>query len=439
MMLSINSYLENNSKRGHLTMIKRFAFLLTLLFMGIGANAQQVVSLDSVLRQVDRNNPMLLQYNTLAKARKAEAEGSTAWMPPMVGAGVFMLPYPGQGMGSNEGPTGGEGSLMLSVEQAIPNPVKQRAKRAYFDSRASIEEANRAVQYNQLRAEVKQAYYSWQVLEKKIAVLQENERIMDFLLKLAKVRYPYSQGKLGSIYMAEARLHEVENMQLMTRSEIAQQRVKLNILMNLPKHQEYNIDTTTTLPEPMLLNLIDTSFLTSRRSDVGLINRNIQSMRLNVAQEGLERKPDFGIRFDHMTPFSGMMPHQFTLMGMVSIPIAPWSSRMYRSNIRAMNLEIQAMEQEREAMLNEAEGMARTMAIEFNSMRQQVGNYRTKIIPALKKNYDATLLSYEQNTTELPMVIDAWEALVMAQMEHLNKLQSLYVMAVAYEREIESE
>lgn len=415
--------------------INRWALLASLFFLAGVAQAQQptqTLSLDSILQQVERNNPMLQQYSTRASAREAAAEGATAWMAPMVGAGVFMMPYPGQETMPDQ-----RGSLMLSAEQAIPNPVKQRAKQAYFNSRAAIEEASRAVQYNQLRAEVKLAYYNWLVLERQMAVLQESERIMEFLLKLAKVRYPYSQGSLGSIYMAEARQHEVENMQLMTQSEIAQQRVKLNILMNLPKEQLYLIDTTTAIPEPIEITRLDTSFLASRRTDVGLIDRSIASMQLDVARERLERKPDFRLRFDHMTPLSGTMPQQFTLMGMVSIPIAPWSSRMYRANTKAMELEIRAMEEERQGVLNEAEGMARTMAIELNSMRQQVENYRSKIIPALRKNYDTTLLSYEQNTAELARVIDAWEALNMAQIEYLSKLQSLYQMAVAYEREIE--
>jgi outer membrane protein TolC len=415
------------------TFVYSISFTLLLFFISTNTYAQQqAVSLDSVLRQVDRNNPLLQQWGTRAKAREATAEGSTAWMPPMVGGGVFMMPYPGQ-----EAMPDQRGSIMLSAEQDIPNPVKQRATRAYFNSRASLEEANRAVQYNQLRAEVKQSYYTWLVLEKKLAVLEENQRIMEFMLKLAKIRYPYSQGNLGSIYMAEARLHEVENMQLMTATEIRQQNIQLNTLMNLPRQQQYSIDTNLSLPAPIVVELVDTGFLSSRRSDIGLANRTIASMRLDVEREKLQRLPDFRIRFDHMTPLSGMMPQQFTLMGMVSIPIAPWSSRMYRSGTRAMNLDIQSMEQEREGMLIEAEGMARAMALELNSMRQQVENYRLKIIPALRKNYDATMLAYEQNTTELPMVIDAWEALNMAQMEYLNKLQSLYEMAVEYERIIE--
>ncbi|MBW3545497.1 MAG: TolC family protein [Bacteroidetes bacterium] len=406
--------------------------LLLLLVSSLAAAQQQPLSLDSILQQVKERNPMLQQYSTRARAREAEAEGATAWMPPMVGGGVFMLPYPGQ-----MAEAGDKGSVMVSAEQDIPNPARQRANRAYFNSRAALEEASRAMQYNQLRAEVKNAYYSWLVLEKQMAVLKENERIMQFLLKLARVRYPYSQGNLGSIYLAEARLHEVENMQLMTSSQIKQQNILLNTFMNLPRQQEFRIDTSTVLPAAILLEQVDTSYLRSRRSDIGLMNSTIASMQLDVARERLQRKPEFRIRFDHMSPLGGMMPSQFTLMGMVSIPIAPWSSRMYRAGTRAMNLEIQAMQEEREGMLNEAEGMARSMAIELNSMRQQTENYRLKIIPALRKNYDATLLSYEENTTELPLVIDAWEALNMAQMEYLNKLQSLYQMAVAYEREVE--
>ena len=55
---------------------------------------------------------------------------------------------------------------------------------------------------------------------KKQHVLQENERIIELMLKLARIRYPYNQGSLGNIYKAEGRLHEVRNMLLMTAADI---------------------------------------------------------------------------------------------------------------------------------------------------------------------------------------------------------------------------
>lgn len=420
--------------------IKRYCIVAALVLLSAAtALAQEtvapgatVVSLDSVLRYVSENNPTLQQYDYRARAMDAYAEGAKSWMPPMVGGGLFMAPYPGQSVMDGRD----KGMFMISAEQDIPNPAKQRAREKYLRSRAAIENAGRDYTFNQLRADVKAAYYEWIVLEKKQAVLQESERIMQFMHKLALVRYPYNQASLGSIYKAEARLHEVNNMQLMNRSEIVQKRIQLNILMNLPKDTEYLIDTTVAITEQAIPD-ISTELINSTRSDIKQLEQTIASMRLNLELENLERKPEFKVRFDHMYPRDNMMPQQFTAMGMISIPIAPWSSKMYKANVKAMELEIAGMELERDYMLNEVQSMVRSMAIEVNTKREQVQNYKTKIIPALRKNYNATMLAYEQNTTELPLVIDAWEALNMAQMEYLNNLEQLYLMVVNYEKELE--
>ncbi len=258
---------------------------------------------------------------------------------------------------------------------------------------------------------------------------------MQFMLKLSKVRYPYNQSSLGSIYKAEGRLHEVENMLLMTESEIAMKSIMLNTLMNVPQDTKFQVDTLVKLPEAAAI--ADINALGEGRSDIRQLDRTVESMRLNLRLENLQRKPDFSIRFDQMVPRNKMMPSQFTAMGMVSIPIAPWSSKMYKANIKAMNLEIAGMQKGRENILNEAQGMVNSIALELRTKKTQVQNYETKIIPALRRNYETTLLSYEQNTGQLPLVIDAWEALNMAQMEHLNNLEQLYLIGVNYEKELE--
>jgi outer membrane protein TolC len=88
-------------------------------------------------------------------------------------------------------------------------------------------------------------------------------------------------------------------------------------------------------------------------------------------------------------------------------------------------------------VINEALGMLESMAREITTKRKQLENYESKILPALRKNYQTTLLAYQENTGDLPLVIDAWEALNMAQMEYLNNLQLLLNMQVSYEKELE--
>jgi len=133
----------------------------------------------------------------------------------------------------------------------------------------------------------------------------------------------------------------------------------------------------------------------------------------------------------------GNMPSQFTAMAMMSIPIAPWSSKMYKSEVKGMQYDIEAMRKGREAILIETRGMLAGMAAKLGRMQQQLDNYNTKIIPALRKNYQTLMLAYEENREQLPIVIDGWEAMNMAQMEYLNKLEEYYTMIVSYEKELE--
>lgn len=406
-------------------------FLALILFAGTRTHAQ-VLTLDSVLTLIDRNNPMLEEYENRARAMDEYSTGAKSWMAPMVGAGTFMTPYPNQMLMEDRD----QGAWMFSLEQQIPNPAKLHANRNYLQSRADVENERRAVLFNGLRTEAKTLYYQWLVAEEKLKVLQENEKIMDLMLKLARIRYPYNQGSLGNIYKAEGRLSEVQNMMLMTRSDIESSSYRLKALMTLPARDSIMIDTTTTINFQPDQIIYDTMALSHQRSDVRQIEETIEVMRLNQQLQRFQAKPDFKIRFDHMQPI-GNMPSQFSAMAMVSIPIAPWSSRMYKAEVKGMQYDIEAMKKGREAILIEARGMLAAMGSEIVRMQQQLDNYEAKIIPALRKNYQTLMLAYEENREQLPIVIDGWEALNMAQMEYLEKQEEYYAMIVSYEEELE--
>lgn len=407
--------------------------LLIVLTLSITfSSSAQVITLDSVLSVINKKNPMLQEYDNKVKALNTYTEGAKSWMAPMVGAGTFMTPYPGQMLLDERD----KGSFMVSVEQNIPNPAKLNANKNYFASRASVEEQGRARQFNTLRAEAKTLYYQWLVSEEKMKILKENERIMELMLKISRIRYPYNQGSLGNIYKAEGRFHEVKNMQTMTLGEIDEKQFRLKSLMNLPLDAQIKVDTSTRVAyEPNQL-IYDTASLGQQRSDVRQINKTIDVMRFNQQLQRSQAKPDFRIRFDHMQPL-GNMPTQFTAMAMVSIPIAPWSSKMYISEVKGMQYDIEAMKRGREAILIEARGMLAGMAAKLARMKEQLNNYETKIIPAFRKNYETVMLAYEENREQLPLVIIAWEALNMAQMQYVEKLDEYYNMIVSYEKELE--
>jgi outer membrane protein TolC len=404
-------------------------FLLTISGLPV---LGQVISLDSVLSRIDSQNPMLMEYESKVQALDSYAEGAKSWMAPMVGVGPYWYPYPGEPIMSEAE----KGMFMATIEQEIPNPAKLNAKRNYFASRAGVEHQNRAIQFNLLRSDAKTSYYKWLVAEKKMHLLQENEQLVELMLKLARIRYPYNQGSLGNIYKAEGRLHEVRNMMLMTQADIDESSFRLKSLMNIQPTDSIMIDTATVVHFDPNQITYDTAVLGYQRSDVKQIEESIKVMRLNQQFQRTQAKPDFKFRFEHMYPRGEGMPKQFSAMAMVTIPIAPWSSKMYKPEVKGMHYDIEAMEKGREAILIEARGMLSGMGNQLASMQQQLTNYKTKIIPALRKNYETLMLAYEENREQLPMVIDGYEAMNMTQLEYLDKLETYFNMIVRYEREL---
>ena len=191
--------------------------------------AAQTLGLDSILQAVERRNPLLAPYETQARALDAYAAGAKAWRPPMAGLGTFLTPYPFQHIEEERD----KGAVMFIAEQQIPNRAKQAAKENYLRSRSAIVRDGRDLARDNLRSETRRLYYEWMILAAKLKVLDDNEQLLVYLKKIAEARYLYNQGSLSEVFKAEGRLYELDNMRVMTRTEIEQRNLALNALSQL--------------------------------------------------------------------------------------------------------------------------------------------------------------------------------------------------------------
>lgn len=411
--------------------IKKLTWILLLLPFYTVAQQKQVLSLDTILHRIDKNNLLLQSYGLKAESYKHTAKAATAWMAPMIGVGTFMTPYPGQELMDDRD----KGSVMIQLEQDIPNLSKLNANKRYIESKGKAENETRGITLNEYKTQAKRLYFGWLVAVQKIDVLKQNEKIMQTMKKIEEIRYPFNQSKLGSVYKTTAKLEENKNMIRMQEGDIAKSRAWLNSLMNQPGNTDIAIDTNYQ-PKFVQASAIDTGSLALARNDIKKMDYNIQSMQLNIEAMKKQSRPDFKLRFDHMSPLTKMMPKAFSVMGMVSIPIAPWSSKMYKSEVKGMEYEVQAMGKEKAAMLQETQGMLYGMQFEIQSMQKRIDAMESKIIPSLQKSLDVNFLNYRENKMELPEVIDSWEALTMMQTSVLDEKLKLYLMIADYEKEL---
>ena len=129
----------------------------------------------------------------------------------------------------------GMGQYMISVEQMFPNPKKQETEEKYMQAMSSVVKENKNASLNELNAAAKQNYVEWVIIKKKTKVLDENQQLLEFMMKNAELRYQNNLGRVGAYYKAKASLGNLENSRIQFENEINQKRITLNTLMNREK------------------------------------------------------------------------------------------------------------------------------------------------------------------------------------------------------------
>ena len=414
--------------------MRRILFLCGLFVLITMSSTAQVMKLEAVIDSIRTSHPVVKMYDNEIRAMDEAAKGARSWMPPQLGIGQFMTPYNIKRW-SRDGEMPGMGSIMISGEQMFPNKKKQDADEQYMKAMSSVEKEKKKASLNELVNDGKQLYYEWIVLEKRLTILSENEKILDFMIRNAEIRYKNGLEKINAYYKAKAALGDVKNMQVMYEYDIREKKIRLNALMGRHALTEFAIDTTYRLADFSDI-VFDSTLFYNNRSDMRSLDREINLAQLKQETEKAALKPQFGIRYDNMFGFAGQ-PFMYTIMGMVRIPLAKWSSKMNKANIESLKWKADAIQSQKEMMLNEYSGMAYGMRNELDLKKKQMKLYETQIIPALRNNYKTMQLGYEQNTEELFMLYDAWETLNMKQLEYIELLNRTLLLQVTIERLME--
>jgi outer membrane protein TolC len=402
----------------------------------ISAKSQEKLNLQDVFSSITANHPDVKGFDAQIRSLDEAAKGAKNWEPPLVTTGFWMTPYnPSLWKKQSDG-SSGMGQYMISAEQMFPNKKMQSAEQKYMDAMSRVEKERKNATLNELFAEAKKNYYSWLIVKKKMNVLDQDERILDFMIRNAELRYKNNLGKVSAYYKAKASMGNIQSMRIMLENELTQKRIALNTLMNRNRNIDFDIDSSYTINDYSNYGFDTSSFLNSR-SDIKTVERDIQVASLQQEVERARLKPEFGLRFDHMFGFGGL-PMQYSLMGMVRLPMANWSSRESKANVESLKWKIESLNLQKQTIVNEASGIAYGMKNEIQSRHKQIELFEENIIPALRKNFQTMQIAYENNTEELFELYDAWETLNMTQLQYLDLLEQLLVMQAEFEKILET-
>ena len=171
-----------------------------IVILGLGFNLftvkAQTFSLDGVIDEIKKANPALKMYDANIRSADEAAKGARNWEAPTLGTGFWMVPYNPKYWAKGDNGAFGIGQYQLSAEQMIPNKKRQDAEEKYLQSVSSVDVERKKVSLNELVAETKKNYYEWVILKKKKSILDQDEKLLNFMIQSAEIRYKNGLGKI---------------------------------------------------------------------------------------------------------------------------------------------------------------------------------------------------------------------------------------------------
>jgi outer membrane protein TolC len=425
--MKINSFITGS---------KSLVVLVILVLATTRKTQAQTYTLRQVLDSIETRNPGLQQFAPKTAASFAEADAAKAWMAPSVGVGLSEFPYGG---GKDMGGGGmARKMVMLRLEQMFPNFGQQNKQRDYYQSLRLQDQDDSATMKNMLFAEAKMAYYDALVAEKKLAVVDQQQKQVQLLIQISEGRLPYGKASLPEIYKARAKLSDLQSMRVQLEAASEQAVAILNSLMNRSQQAPLQIDTAEDFAHSEIAILqVDSSYILENRSDIHRASDEIHSLRLNKKVVSSESRPTFGINLDNMRMNSG--GYMYSAMAMVSVPIAPWFSKGYKSKAKAIDYQIQATRKMQAGQVQEAIGVIQKDWLKLQAAQKDVQIFQQEVIPAYSKAYQSYLNAFSENTGDIYETLMAWDELTMKKMQYWDKISDLLNIRVMLETEMQKD
>lgn len=403
---------------------KCYLFFL-FAFISVAVNAQEqnsspenIWTLERILDSIEVQNAGLQQFALKTNASNKRAEAVKTWDAPSIGVGLSEFPYNApKGMEARKMP-------MIRLQQMFPNFVRQKNQKTYYESFSQLNKDDKETMKNQLFFQAKNTFTEAYIAEKKLSVLEQQEKQIQLLLKIAEDRLQYSKAELPNIYKIRARLSDLKSQRIKIESAVGQSSAILNSLMNRPVGRPLEIDTLAD-PATNRINIlsIDSGYIKNHRSDIDRISNEIETAKLQQKSILSQSKPTFGITWDNMRMAGGM--YMYNIMAMMTIPIARWSAKGYKNDARSLDFEIQAKQKDFEDRVQQTLGAVRKQQLEIQTAKEDLNIFKTEVIPAYQKTLQANLDALGENQGNIYETLTAWEDLTMKEFEYYEKLSDL--------------
>lgn len=445
----------------------RVAILVLLLTSGAATLARdaraQTTTLQSLLAEADSASPRIAAARSVADGAAARVPQAGALPDPMLGIGFMNVPVSDPGIG-NDMMT----MTQLQLSSRFPWPGKLGLLEDAAAVRAEAAEWDVQGARNQVRADVKAAYYEIYFVDRAIAVTTRNGTLLGRLAELTASQYAVGSGQQPDVLKAQVERTRLADQRVTLRERRARAEARLNALLGRPTNTPVRstvlpdavrtaalagggdvpaftsaaLDPVPTDPSgepggtPLLPEVLELQRLAREH------NPSIRAQELRaVAEErgralaGVAKRPDVSVSASYS--FREGLGDFVSVM--VSAPIPLFAGRKQDQGVAEAEARVHETRSSLSAQVDALNGEIASLVGDLRRARDQLTLLEEGILPQARTGLSSATASYRVGGVDFLTLLDAQVTLFRHELDYHRLLADFATNLAALERAVGTE
>ncbi|MBN2732695.1 MAG: TolC family protein [Balneolaceae bacterium] len=371
---------------------------------GIAQSAHSTLVLDSLIHDVQTQNPELQSSFKGWKASKTRISQQEALPDPTLGLSLMNLPVNSFAL-DQEPMTGKQISLM----QPFPFPGKLSLKGDIARSASEITLHRYQDLKNQLIKKTKQAYYDLYYTDQALATVAGNHELLTEFVEIAETRYGVGKGIQPDVLRAQVALSKMIDRELKLRQQREALQAQINTLINEPADAPLG-KAVAPEPEPWtpeLHALIQQADSTSPLLAAWKTAVKQSGQQIDLALRG--RYPDFavGVAYTQRNELQNGMPGYDFVSAMFNVKIPLFHNKKQDKKVQQTRIQQSSMEFRYQNIANTIEQKLQQSLTDLDKNRRLIDLYKTGIIPQAEESLESSMAGYQNDKVDFLSLLDS--------------------------------
>ena len=298
----------------------------------------------------------------------------------------------------------------LGFSQSFPYPGTLDAVGQVTLKEIEIQRVKYEQVVRDLIVDLKLAYHELAYLQRAWQITEQNQKLLDHILKIANTRYASGEATLNDVLKAQSQLVQLSYDLILVRELEEVEKGNINALLSVP--------STIPLgpPTPIAYTVLDIPVADlerqalARRQELQIADLMIQKATEAIKLAELKTKPMFKLELMTVETGDALMPHTLDSgknpisMG-VGISI-PWSSSKNRSQIRESELNRSAAVENKRSMEDLMLANLKRLYFRLENARRLVDLYENSLIPQAEQAMEVAETWHQEGTKSIAGLLE---------------------------------